>query len=585
MTALASIVRRVRVRAAAAQPARAALRGWLAALEPSHYGLPTHAVLIVKGARSRLAALRGEAAGDPLAAPLRHAVRPAASGFVAAGAVAVWFEDEAELLACLARDALSGLLPLAWWWAALFGRRGGAALALRRWIESPQFVPAALEALERRGEARPWLASLGPRGRAQLLRALASTYTIAPALFGDLARAEAASAAVLPPAVPGPSAADAAGFAPEGGDATALLLLLCAVLRGAPHRAAAWRVARHPAPSHEDTHAPRDLPTARVSTPATGGPTVARPASAAAQTAPPHGPPRRLRAEPPGPRQAAATRADATPADPATRSDPTFMCDADRRRGEALVADSHSATLASTSTSPSETAEAPPHRSARRHNQRPTPDKPVAAPSFATAHGGLFFALNVALALGLYGDFTQPRHPGLPVSPWRLLLDLGCAWRGRRFKRDPLADWLAARAGPEPWPAAATPWRAHDEWLAPFADDARAAHTVQRPWGTEKRHAAGMVLALDAAAGQRALPLVDLLEPWLAARIALALGLPRRHALALMLALPARVGSGTARIDVHFDLDTLPLALRLAGLDRDPGWIPAAGTDIRFHFG
>ena len=28
----------------------------------------------------------------------------------------------------------------------------------------------------------------------------------------------------------------------------------------------------------------------------------------------------------------------------------------------------------------------------------------------------------------------------------------------------------------------------------------------------------------------------------------------------------------------------LPLAVRFAGLDRDPGWIPAAGCDVRFHF-
>jgi len=38
------------------------------------------------------------------------------------------------------------------------------------------------------------------------------------------------------------------------------------------------------------------------------------------------------------------------------------------------------------------------------------------------------------------------------------------------------------------------------------------------------------------------------------------------------------------RLDLHFTLDALPLAVRLAGVDRDPGWIPSAGCDIRFCF-
>jgi hypothetical protein len=31
-------------------------------------------------------------------------------------------------------------------------------------------------------------------------------------------------------------------------------------------------------------------------------------------------------------------------------------------------------------------------------------------------------------------------------------------------------------------------------------------------------------------------------------------------------------------------LHHLPLSIRLAGLDRNPGWVPASGCDIRFHF-
>jgi hypothetical protein len=35
---------------------------------------------------------------------------------------------------------------------------------------------------------------------------------------------------------------------------------------------------------------------------------------------------------------------------------------------------------------------------------------------------------------------------------------------------------------------------------------------------------------------------------------------------------------------VQFPLAGHPLPLRIAGLDRDPGWLPAAGLAIRFHF-
>jgi hypothetical protein len=51
-----------------------------------------------------------------------------------------------------------------------------------------------------------------------------------------------------------------------------------------------------------------------------------------------------------------------------------------------------------------------------------------------------------------------------------------------------------------------------------------------------------------------------------------------------LLRLPADIEDTGERIDVHMDLAGLPLPVRLAGLDRDPGWIPAAGCDVRFQF-
>jgi hypothetical protein len=35
---------------------------------------------------------------------------------------------------------------------------------------------------------------------------------------------------------------------------------------------------------------------------------------------------------------------------------------------------------------------------------------------------------------------------------------------------------------------------------------------------------------------------------------------------------------------INFALAELPIEIRIAGLDRDPGWVPAAGRFIAFHF-
>ena len=61
------------------------------------------------------------AVSDCLGALASRAVRPA-RGPVADDCEAVWFEDRAEMLACLAADKLAGGAAKRWWWQALFDR-------------------------------------------------------------------------------------------------------------------------------------------------------------------------------------------------------------------------------------------------------------------------------------------------------------------------------------------------------------------------------------------------------------------------------------------------------------------------------
>jgi hypothetical protein len=52
----------------------------------------------------------------------------------------------------------------------------------------------------------------------------------------------------------------------------------------------------------------------------------------------------------------------------------------------------------------------------------------------------------------------------------------------------------------------------------------------------------------------------------------------------MLIALPGEIRIDPEHVEVSFALDTHPLAIRFAGLDRDPGWIPAAGRSVGFDF-
>ena len=73
--------------------------------------------------------------------------------------------------------------------------------------------------------------------------------------------------------------------------------------------------------------------------------------------------------------------------------------------------------------------------------------------------------------------------------------------------------------------------------------------------------------------------------PFLRQRLCSALDIDHAALLARnLLELTAQVHVTATRIDVRIPLSALPIEVRLSGLDRDPGWVPAAGRTIRFHF-
>jgi hypothetical protein len=95
-----------------------------------------------------------------------------------------------------------------------------------------------------------------------------------------------------------------------------------------------------------------------------------------------------------------------------------------------------------------------------------------------------------------------------------------------------------------------------------------------------------------AADGSNDVRETDALRRWLAwlmpyarARLRRALGLAGRDELSRVLCeRPARVLASATRVDVFFSLADLPVEVRLSGIDRDPGWVPAAGRSVAFHY-
>lgn len=150
---------------------------------------------------------------------------------------------------------------------------------------------------------------------------------------------------------------------------------------------------------------------------------------------------------------------------------------------------------------------------------------------FESDFAGLFFVLGALQSLGWIPDFTRPLDPGIGTHPLEYLARLGVHRFGKRFIGDPIQSWMS------------------EQFPSKRCDD----------------------------------PPPGLAE--LESRIALALDMRARKAIHFLCRRSAMVMASGSRIDVFYRLDAHPLEIRMAGLDRDPGWIPGTGLDFRFHFG
>jgi hypothetical protein len=268
-------------------------------------------------------------------------------------------------------------------------------------------------------------------------------------------------------------------------------------------------------------------------------------------------------------------------------------------------------------------AEPPRWSPAAPHAPSPPPRRGRAFGSpIHTQLGGVFYLVNLALYLQLYGDGEN-----LPLPLWDFVGSMARALLGEPFTTGAFANdpvWtllaeLAGRSADEPPGAGFAPpaeWRLPRAWLIPFTPG------PVRHWIADGRlsiwHAEGFAIvdvsidgdlgaqlvaelaayagaigpALDvrppssphAAPSDGAVAWVARLVPYVRARLRRALGIEDDEIVARLLVHTARVHATATHVDVVLPLDALPIEVRFAGLDRDPGWVPAAGRFIAFHF-
>jgi len=518
------------------------------------------------------------------------AVRPALAP-VPPTAQAVLFLDRAELLACLTADWLHGTAKSNWWWFTLLKSGAAEQVIVREWTESPQVVPAAMAWLAERKSLGEFVRRLPEEAARRSLENVRRAFAVPVGDFGPVMQtlpdtrsaeiaasangvtteevnrlqalkvttapaSEHAACAETPQAAPwgqeskrGESPEPWLGVVPEASEPRLstlkrVLIAQALMLHRAPARARAatfqkaleeWRqwAEAHPNVVVEELEAPAEHPTETSAGP------VRRAGIAAALV---------TGGEPVNPELAATALSGPTIAEPV----------------ELRPNISNLAQL-----------------SAER----------AAVPSgIESDFAGVMFLLNVSLYLKLYADFTAPLTPGLELNPWDFVCLLGREFAGEKMENDPMSALLRELAGRRESEAPGihfdppAEWVIPLSWLDPFPEPIVPTEIV-REGRVQMVHPAGFVISDKPLALGNPVSLphwLSWISGYVRARLARAVG--REDAAKLLCRIPGRITCTSTHVDVHCSLKTYPIEIRLAGLDRDPGWIPSAGRYVAYHF-
>jgi hypothetical protein len=638
-------VNSLRVRAAGLDPLTVQLRAARAlnSLEPQLMDPGPAAIVCIRRLRDpRPGSLRLEAGGLPLAHAwveavhkaiaglARHAARPAL-GPVPATAEAVLFNDRAELLACLAADWVAGWATSRWWWHVLFPGINFSKTLSPLLIGEPAYLPATLQLLSENGLVGALVQSLSVEEARTVLRSLVRTFSLPPACLpfdlpsnDDLAEGQTIPETEHPVPVDATDSltAEAApwrdcvpeanwiGLEPEHRAVIGVSLLL--------HRSSA--LARTPAFADSIARwwrATKDGPLNGIPTPVAD----AFSSSGAYTKAPSEEP-------------IAWSQSMAIPISGESQSrgaECTDLLIREQRPHTSIKSqlpfNDGALPVASLHSGHAQPARFEPQIAALRESLS-SARVLQGTQALETEWGGLFYFINLGQFLGLYGDFTTPGAPGITLSTWDFVALLGEQLLGAPIEADPVWNLLARLAGRNAGQPPGYDFEPPDDWRMPV-DWLKSFHQPPHwSWSLENarlqvRHPENFIvldIAVSAAEDLRDPPRqlmeemsvygdgaesrlqhdsrfeatrgrsrlecwLGLLIPYVRSRLRQALGLVDginpgellcRHA--------ARVYVTATHLDILFSLAELPIELRLSGLDRDPGWVPAAGRFVRFHY-
>jgi hypothetical protein len=451
------------------------------------------------------------------------AARPA-RGYVADSAESVVFYDYAELLACLTADWCSGSALTRWWWQALLQRGDLSWLVRKFWHEQIEYVPAALEQVVRKGVLVEFVSRLSDVELREIVQRVIHTFELT-----RIAQIKATDFFVLdeaPELQHVPQARMAMPWRAVVPESEA------PQLRPVQQFFAGIVLMVHRAPSRVRTLSfAREVEHWIQS--------VASAVSAAsAVSVPPDRPSiideQHIEIEEfftPVETQA-AIRVNPIP------SPPVIPLPAPPPKGSVSSA-VKIANAIFRYEEPPEVLRVVHTEQIIEETPRPEPivetttaPEPLDPATIETTLGGLFYLINLAIFLEIYNDFTSPveqLHDDLSI--WDFVAIVGKELD--QETHDPIWELLRNLADQE------------DELITP-------------PW------------------------LTDLL-PHIRARLHLALGIDDDLA-EILLHYEARITITPTHLDVFFSLSDHPIEIRLSGLDRNPGWVPAAGRFIAFHY-
>lgn len=528
-------------------------------------GLPADAVLCIRHLTARLDTHALRHAGSLLGTAgkisqqlqiLAGEARRPAREIVPESATAVLFDDPFQMLACAARDWLDGQFANRWWWRSLIDGGALAQGVIPLWRLHVIHIPAALVELNTRAEE--FCRRIAVTDARALVTRLSGTFALPahsatrmkwaqllPELAHDdprrqllelgfsLTRATVRLRRDLSTSLPASSGVPSAAPNAAGPKAHRRTPLRAEEVSGGEQASKRESETHTDATGSEQTRSAIVIPGQQEPIRPTGMPSPQQP--------------------------------EDTPQPTALDVAPTPSTCADDWRKNPSSPEPRTETKSET---PDRNAQVFSQTSVAAHSIVP-PIPPFARPAewIETRYGGVLYLLNVAIHLGFYPDFMQPRDAGLALSPWAFLALAAERLAGRRLRRDALWTLLAALDGSD---------ADHPVFDRESSPPASLPPPLQPYLRAQERDAPTFADSWPAW--------IDQLMPALRRRLAAALGVPPRQAGRLLCCQSARIWFSTGRLDAHFNLNEHPIAIRLSGLDRDPGWMPSAGCDIRFFY-